>query len=148
VSRGAWVFAALGLAAVALLMVVMGRALDTKAPILLERNGASAAPTAPPVRAIPPAERDALETAAMRAVVSERAPALAARAAEQSSPAGEAGRATCTFTDARLVHREGSSAFWSADFSCADPRVPGALPNLTSVSVRLRRDGVRWTVED
>ncbi len=83
----------------------------------------------------------------MRALVAGRAVALAPRAAEQAFPSEEAARVRCTFTDARLVHREDSVAYWSAGFSCADPRDPAALPNLTSVSVRLRRDGTRWLAE-
>jgi hypothetical protein len=145
VSRGTWVFAGLGLAFVALLMIVMGKALDTKAPIRIDRAGATSTPPEP----TPSAEETAArETAEMRALVARRAPSLAFRAAEQAFSGEESGRARCTFTGAALVSRDGVSAYWNAEFSCADPQAPGSLPNLTSVSVRMSRDGERWVVDN
>jgi hypothetical protein len=143
--RGAWIFAGLGLAFIALLMIVMGKALDTKAPIRIDRGG-SASPESVPT---PSAEEVAArETADMRAIVARRAPSLARRAADQAFSGEEASRARCTFTGATLVSRDGVSAYWNAEFSCADPQAPGSFPNLTSVSVRMSRDGERWILDN
>jgi hypothetical protein len=144
-SRATWAFAGLGLLLIALLMIWMGKTLDTKAPVRIER------PTSAPVGVVPtmtPEEEAAREENAMRALVSGRAGALALRAAAQAYPSEDASRVRCTFTEARLVHRDGAAAYWSAGFSCVDPRQPEALPNLTSVSVRLHRDEMRWAVEE
>jgi hypothetical protein len=121
-----------------LLMVWMGKTLDTKAPIRIERRQSE------PVRVVPtrtPEEQAAREEAAMRAALTSRASRYVARAAAQVYPPEEASRANCTFIGASLVHRDGPTAFWDAAFSCADSSVPGALPNPTSVSVRLRQAG-------
>ena len=143
-SRGAWIFAGLGLAFVAFLMFVMGKALDTKAPVRIDRGAAASAPPAP----TPSAEEiEAREIAQMRALVARQAPSLARRAADQAFSSEEASRARCTFTGATLVSRDGASAYWNAEFSCADPQAPGSFPNLTSVSVRMSRDGERWAVD-
>jgi hypothetical protein len=145
VSRSAWVFAALGLAIIALLLSWMGKTLDSKAPIRIDRGGAD---SAAPARTPSAEELVARETAEMRALVARRAASLVRRAAEQAFSGEEAARARCTFTQATLVHRDGASAYWNAEFSCVDPRAPGSFPNLTSVSVRLNRDGERWVVEN
>jgi hypothetical protein len=143
--RGAWIFAGLGLAFIALLMIVMGKALDTKAPIRIDRGGATSAPPEP----TPSAEETAArETAEMRAIVGRRAPSLSRRAADQAFSGEEAARARCTFTGATLVSRDGVSAYWNAEFSCTDPQATGSFPNLTSVSVRLRLDGERWVADN
>lgn len=137
-NRGVWVFGGLGLAFIALLMVWMGKTLDTKAPIRIEHRQSE------PVRFVPtrsPEEQAAREEAAMRAAVTIRASRYRARAAAQVFPPGETSRAHCTFTGASLVHRDGPTAFWDAAFSCTDTSAPSALPNLTSVSVRLRQAG-------
>ena len=144
-NRGAWIFAGLGMAFVALLMLWMGATLDTKAPIRIDRVRAIAPPPTPTVSA---EETAAREEATMLGLVRERARALAARAAAQLFPGDEAGAARCTFTGATPVHRDGGEAWWNATFSCVDPRRPGELPDLTSVSVRLHRDGGRWIVEE
>jgi hypothetical protein len=144
-NRGAWIFGGLGLAVIALLLFWMGKALDMKAPIRIERVGPSAAPA---VRTPSPEEAAAQEDAAMRALVQGQAAALSARAAAQAFPSDEIGRAGCTFTGAMPVHRDGATAWWNAEFSCVDRQQPGALPNPTSVSVRLRKDGTRWVVEN
>ncbi len=147
-NRGAWVLAGLGLALVALLAVGMGKMLDSKAPIRIERRTPVATVAVPVEPGLPAWEEAAREEEAMRALVAGRARVLAPRAAEQAFPAEDAARVRCTFTEARLVHREESVAYWSAGFSCTDPRDPGALPNLTSVSVRLRRDGTSWATDE
>ncbi len=144
-NRGTWVFAGLGLAFIALLMIWMGKTLDTKAPMRIER------PTPAPVVAVPtrsPEDAAASEEAEMGVAVSRVAGTLAARAAAQAYPSEDAARARCTFTRAQLVHRDGDTAFWSAEFSCVDTRLPGALPNPTSVPVRLRKAGPSWAVEE
>ncbi|MBK9062094.1 MAG: hypothetical protein IPL89_02720 [Acidobacteria bacterium] len=143
--RGAWIFAGLGLAFVAFLMFVMGKALDTKAPIRIDRTGAT---TREPVRTPSAEETAARETADMRSIVAGRAQSLGRRAADQAFSGEEAARARCTYTGATLVSRDGVSAYWNAEFSCADPNAPGSFPNLTSVSVRLSRDGERWIVDN
>ncbi|MEO8054553.1 MAG: hypothetical protein ABI768_05340 [Acidobacteriota bacterium] len=143
--RGAWIFAGLGLAFVAFLMFVMGKALDTKAPIRIDRVGA----TSPePVRTPSAEETAARETADMRAIVVRRSRSLGRRAADQAFSGEEAARARCTFTGATPVSRDGVSAYWNAEFSCVDPNATGSFPNLTSVSVRLRLDGERWVADD
>jgi hypothetical protein len=146
-SRGAWIFAGLGLAFAASLMFLMGKALDTKAPIRIDRGG-GAPLSLPPAPTVSPAEAAAREVEAMRALVTRRADALARRAAEQAFAGEDAARAQCTFTEATLVHRDEASAYWNAGFSCVDPRQPDSLPNLTSVSVRLVRTNERWTLEN
>ena len=144
-SRGTWIFAGLGLAFIAFLLFVMGKALDTKAPIRIDRGAATSALPAP----TPSAEEvEARETAQMRTLVARQAPSLGRRAADQAFSGEEASRARCTFTGATLVSRDGVSAYWNAEFSCADPQAPGSFPNLTSVSVRLRLDGERWAVDN
>jgi hypothetical protein len=144
-SRGTWVFAGLGLAFIALLMFWMGKTLDTKAPIRIERRE----PAAAPVKTRAPVDEAARDEAEMNLLVSRQAGVLARRAAAQAYPSDDAAQARCTFTGAQLVHRDGDTAFWSAGFSCVDPRLPGALPNPTSVSVRLHRaEGARWAVEE
>ena len=143
--RGAWIFAGLGLAFVAALMFVMGKALDTKAPIRIDRAGAATPEPVP----TPSAEQTAArETADMRAIVARRAPSLGRRAADQAFSGEEAARARCMFTGATLISRDGVSAYWNAEFSCADPQATSSFPNLTSVSVRLRLDGERWVVDN
>ncbi len=144
-NRGTWAIAGLGLALIALLMLWMGKTLDTKAPIRIDRGGTNAAGA---VRTSTPEEEAERELADMRALVTRRAPGLASRAAEQAFSGEEAARARCAFTEARLVHRDGTTAYWNVGFSCVDPRQPGAFPNLTTVSVRLGRDGSRWVVEN
>ncbi|HQQ79225.1 MAG TPA: hypothetical protein PLB01_17890 [Thermoanaerobaculia bacterium] len=144
-SRGAWIFAGLGLAFIAFLTFVMGKALDTKAPIRIDRAGAS---SPEPARTPTAEETAARETAEMRAIVAARAPSLARRAADQAFSGEEAARARCTFTGATPVSRDGVSAYWNAEFSCVDPQASGSFPNLTSVSVRLRLDGERWVLDD
>ena len=143
--RGAWIFAGLGLAFVAFLMFVMGKALDTKAPIRIDRE----APGPPsPGPALKPEDAAAREESSMRTVVVRRARSLGRRAADQAFSGEEAARARCTFTGATLVSRDGVSAYWNAEFSCTDPQAAGSFPNLTSVSVRLSRDGERWVADD
>jgi hypothetical protein len=149
VSRGAWVLAGLALAFVAGLMVLMGRSLDMKAPIRIDRGpGPSAAvpaETLAPVHETPEPNEDEI----IRALLARRAPALASRAAAQVFPAEEVARARCEFAGATPVHREEDTAYWRLDFACADTAKPGDLPNLTGVSVRLRKlEGGRWTVEE
>lgn len=146
-SRGAWILGLVGLAFIAALMSWMGKTLDTKAPIRIDRVSPNPTPADEP-EPVTPEEAAAAEEAAMRALVRARAVPLAARAAAQIFPSSEAGRAVCTFTGASPVHRDTETAWWNAEFSCVDREQPGALPNPTSVSVRLRRDGTRWTVED
>ncbi len=145
VNRGAWVIAALALAFVGFLMFVMAKSLDTKAPVRIER------PTAPPAVPTPtpltPEEAAARDEEAMRGVVVRLAPGLAARAAEQAFASEDRAQARCTFTSATLVSRASDSAYWRLDYGCADVRRPEALPNLTSVSVRLLWDGKRWAAE-
>ena len=145
-SRATWVFAALGLAVIGLLMAWMARTLDTKAPIRIERGPPVPAPE--PVRTFSEEERAERERATMESIVVRLAPSLARRAAEQAFSGDEAARARCTFTAARLVHRDETSAYWDAAFSCVDPLAAGAYPNPTSVSVRLARDGMRWVAAD
>jgi hypothetical protein len=145
VSRGAWIFAGLGLAFVASLMFVMGKALDTKAPIRIDRSGASSPES---VRTPSAEETAARETAEMRAIVARQAPSLGRRAADQAFSGEEAARARCTFTGATPVSRDGVTAYWNAEFSCVDPQASGSFPNLTSVSVRLRLDGERWVLDN
>jgi hypothetical protein len=81
-------------------------------------------------------------------LVSRLSSSLATRAAAQAYPSDDAAQARCTFKGARLVHRDGDTAFWDAEFSCVDSRALGALPNPTNVSVRLRKAGPRWAVEE
>lgn len=145
-NRGAWIFAVLGLAIVGAMLWWMGATLDTKAPI--RRDRAVGTPSAVPDPTPSAEELAERETARMRAAVARRAAGLARRAAEQAFPGEEAARARCTFTEATLVHRDGGSAYWNAEFSCVDPGAPGSLPNRTSVSVRLKRDGELWVAED
>ena len=144
-SRGAWVLAGLGLAFIALLMMWMGKTLDTKAPIRIQRREPAAAP---PVETPAPVDEAAREEGEMSVAVSRLSDALASRAAAQLYPSEDAARARCTFTRARLVHRDGDTAFWSAEFSCVDTRLPGALPNPTTVSVRLHKYGPRWAADE
>ncbi len=144
-NRGAWIFGGLGLAVIALLLFWMGKTLDMKAPILVDRVPVN--PT-PAVRTLSPQEVAAQEEASMRTLVLGQATALSARAAAQVFPGDEASRARCVVTGATPVHRDDATAWWNAEFSCTDSRQPAALPNLTSVSVRLRRDGPRWAVEN
>lgn len=144
-NRGTWILSGLGLAIVALLVLWMGRTLDVKAPVRIERV-APVAPTVVPTTS--PEEDAAREEASMRALVTRRAASLSARAAAQAYPSDEAGRAQCTFTGATPVHRDGSEAWWDVAFSCVDPGAPGALPNLTSVSVRLHRAGDGWVLDE
>lgn len=144
-SRGAWVFGAFGFGIIALLMLWMGKTLDTKAPIRIERRGPEAIADTPTRT---PEEDAAHEERAMRAIVTSRASRWSARAASQIFPSDEAGRVRCSFTGAKPVHRDGDTAWWNAEFSCVDGRQPGALPNLTSVSVRLHRAGEAWVVEN
>lgn len=144
-SRGAWIFAGLGLAFIAFLMFVMGKALDTKAPIRIDRAGATSAEAVP----TPSAEETAArEIADMRAIVARRALSLGRRAADQAFSGEEAARARCSFTGATLVSRDGVSAWWNAEFSCTDPQATGSFPNLTSVSVRLSRNGETWVADN
>lgn len=147
-NRGAWVFAGLGLALVALGMIWMGKALDTKAPIRIERRAPEPVPRPTLEPTLAPEVEAAREEARLRALVTRAAPGLSARAAAQVFPPDEVSRARCSFTGATPVQREGDTAWWNAEFSCVDTGEPEALPNLTSVSVRLRRDGTRWAVED
>jgi hypothetical protein len=144
-NRGVWVFAGLGLAFVALLMIWMGKTLDTKAPVRIERLVAA---PAPPVETRAPLDEAAQEEAEMNVLVSRLSGALATRAAAQAYPSDDAARARCTFKGARLVHRDGDMAYWDAEFSCVDSRQPGMLPNPTTVSVRLRKAGPRWALEE
>jgi hypothetical protein len=145
VTRGAWILGGLGLAVAALLMLWMGRTLDVKAPVRIQRVVPSA-PTVVPTTS--PEEAAAREEASMRALVTRRASTLSARAAAQVYTSDEAGRASCTFTGATPVHRDGSEAWWDVAFSCVDPGVPGALPNLTSVPVRLHRAENGWVLDE
>ena len=145
-SRATWVFAGLGLAVIGLLLAWMARTLDTKAPIRIER--AEPTPVPEPVRTFSEEELAERERATMQSIVARLAPSLARRAAEQAYPGEEAARARCTFTAARRVHHDESSAYWDAEFSCIDPLASGAYPNPTSVSVRLARDGTRWVAAD
>ena len=147
-NRGAWILAGLGLAFVALLAVGMGKMLDSKAPIRLERRTPVATAAVAPEAGRPAWDEAAREDEAMRALVAGRAAVLAPRAAEQAFPSEDVSRVRCTFTEARLVHRDDSVAYWSAGFSCTDAHDPGALPDLTSVSVRLRRDGTSWALDE
>ena len=144
-SRGAWVLAGLGLAFIVLLMMWMGKTLDTKAPIRVQRREPAAAP---PVETPAPVDEAARDQAEMGVAVLRLSGALASRAAAQLYPSEDAEKARCTFTGARLVHRDGDTAFWSAGFSCIDTRLPGALPNPTTVSVRLHKDGPRWAADE
>jgi hypothetical protein len=145
VNRGTWVFAGLGLAFIALLMIWMGKTLDTKAPIRIQRREPAAALAAETPAPVDEAARDEAE---MSVAVSRLSEVFASRAAAQLYPSDDAARARCTFTGARFVHRDGDTAFWSAEFSCVDSRLPGALPNPTSVSVRLHKEGPRWVAEE
>lgn len=145
-SRSTWVFAGLGLAFVVLLLSWMARTLDTKAPIRIDRGAAPPAPE--PVRTVSPEEEAERDLATMRELVARHAASLERRAAGQAFPGDEAARARCTFTAARLVHRDAETAYWNAEFSCIDPAAPGAYPNPTSVSVRLGKTGTRWVVAD
>jgi hypothetical protein len=145
VNRGAWVFAGLGIAFIALLMVWMGKTLDTKAPVRIER------PARAPVETVPtrsPGDEAAREEAEMAVLVSRLSGSLAARAAAQAYPSDVAARARCTFKGARVVHRDGDTAWWDAEFSCVDSRSPDSLPNPSTVSVRLHKAGPRWAVEE
>lgn len=142
-SRGAWVFAGLGLVLVALLALWMGKTLDTKAPIRIDRHRPTPVPTVPTLAL---EELAAREDATMRALVVKRADALAPRAAAQAYPSEDAAGVRCTFKGATLVHREGPTAYWDAGFRCVDPHRPDSLPNLTSISVRLEHDGTRWVI--
>jgi hypothetical protein len=144
-NRGTWILGGLGLVFIALLMLWMGKTLDMKAPVRIDRVGAS--PT-PAVRTLSPEEAAAREDDEMRALVLAQAAALSTRAAAQVFPGDEASRASCTPTGASPVHRDGIRVWWNMEFACVDPQQPGALPNLTSMSVRLRKDGTRWVVED
>lgn len=144
-SRATWVIAGLGLVVVALLMLWMGKTLDTKAPIRIERPEAVALPAVP----TPSREQTAAEEeAAMRAAVARSASRYAARAAAQVFASDEAGRTECSFTGSKPLHRDGDTAWWNAEFSCVDRQAPAALPNLTSVSVRLRKAGGVWLPEE
>jgi hypothetical protein len=145
-SRATWVFAGLGFAVIVLLLSWMARTLDTKAPIRIERGPPTPVPE--PVRTFPEEEQAERDRATMESIVVRLAPSLARRAAEQAFPGEEAARARCTFTAARLVHRDETSAYWDAEYSCVDPLAAGAYPNPTSVSVRLARDGARWVAAD
>jgi hypothetical protein len=144
-NRGAWVFAGLGLAFIALLMLWMGKTLDTKAPVRIERRAPAAAP---PVETRAPLDERAQDEAEMNLLVSRLSGTLATRAAAQAYPRDDAAQARCTYRGARLVHRDGDTAFWDAEFLCVDSRQPEALPNPTNVSVRLRKTGPRWAVEE
>jgi len=144
-NRGAWILGGLGLAFVALLMVWMGKTLDTKAPIRIERRERAAAP---PAETGAPFDEAAQDESEMNVLVSRLSGALAARAAAQAYPSDDAAKARCTYRGARLVHRDGDTAFWDAEFSCIDSRQPDALPNPTTVSVRLRKAGARWLVDE
>src|SRR5512140_3006457 len=122
----------------------MARTLDTKAPIRIDRGAATPAP----VRTFSPEEEAERELATMRALVAVHATSLERRAAGQAFPGEEAARARCTFTAARLVHRDADAAYWNAEFSCVDPAAPGAYPNPTSVSVRLGKVGTSGAVAE
>jgi hypothetical protein len=124
-------------------MIWMGKTLDTKAPVRIERRE----PAAPPVETRAPLDETAQDEAEMSVLVSRLSSSLATRAAAQAYPSDDAAQARCTFKGARLVHRDADTAFWDAEFSCVDSRQPGALPNPTNVSVRLRKTGPRWAVE-
>ena len=117
-----------------------------KAPVRIDRGAPTPAPV--PVRTFSPEEQAERELATMRALVEQHAPSLAGRAAAQAFPPDEAARARCSFTAARLVHRDAEVAYWTAEFSCADPAAPAAYPNPTALSIRLTRSGARWVVED
>ncbi len=144
-NRAAWILAVVAFAFIALLMIVMAQSLDTKAPIRIDRRGPPLAePTATPETA---AEAAAREEAVLKAIVERRAPELAGKAAAQAFAAEDLARARCTFTGATLVSRTEDAAYWRLDYSCADAKAPEALPNLTSVSVRLVKDGLRWVAE-
>ena len=144
-SRSTWIAAGLGLAFVLLLLSWMGRTLETKAPIRIDRGAGTPAPA--PVRTFSAEEEAERDLATMRDLVARHAPSLERRAAAQAFPGLESG-ARCTFTQARLLHRDADAAYWNAEFSCVDPAVPGAYPNPTSVSVRLGKIGTRWAVAD
>jgi hypothetical protein len=144
-NRGAWILGGLGLAFIALLMLWMGKTLDMKAPVRIERVGTREAPT---IRPASPEEAAAREDAEIRSRIQVQAAELSVRAAAQIFLSDEVGRAQCTFTGASPVHRDGATAWWNAEFSCVDRQQPGALPNLTTVSVRLRKDGAQWAVEN
>ncbi|MGA7991296.1 MAG: hypothetical protein WCC53_07700 [Thermoanaerobaculia bacterium] len=144
-SRGAWILGGLGLGFIVLLLLWMGKTLDTKAPIRIDRVRQSA-PSAP--RTLSPEEIADRDESEMRLLVQAEAAVLSTRAASQIFVSDEVGRAECSFTGASPVHRDGVMAWWNAEFSCVDRQRPGALPNLTTVSVRLRKDGARWVVEN
>ena len=145
-NRGAWILAVLALGFVAFLMIVMARSLDTKAPIRIDR-GTRSEPPVPTETPISPEEADARDQNVLRAIVERRAPSLASVAAAQAFPSDETSRARCTFVSATVVHRETDTVYWRLDYECADVQRPEALPNLTSVSVRAQRDGLRWLLE-
>jgi hypothetical protein len=142
-NRGAWILGALGLGFVALLLYWMGKTLDTKAPIRIDRGVGSAVAEPTP---LPPEELARREEESQRALVVRQSGALASQAAAQTFAPGEVARARCTFTGASPVHRDETSAYWRLEYSCADRERPDALPNLTSVSVRLWKEGTRWTL--
>ena len=149
-SRGAWIVAALAFGFIALLMIVMARSLDTKAPIRFDRaiDRGAPPPSGPPTEApLTAAEVAAREEQAMRSLVERRAPSLASRAAAQVFASEDLARARCSFSSATLVHRDAGYAYWRLDYSCADAAKPDDLPNLTGVSMRLRWDGERWMPE-
>jgi hypothetical protein len=144
-NRGAWIFAGLGLVIIALLMLWMGKTLDRKAPIRIDR--VRAVPT-PDIRTLSPEEAAAREDAEIRSLLRAEAAALSTRAAAQVFPSDEVGRVQCTLTGASPVHRDGATVWWDAEFSCVDRQHPEALPNPTAVSVRFRKDGTRWAMDN
>lgn len=148
-SRGAWILAALALGVFAALLVVMAKSLDTKAPIRIDRfsdRGAAPAAAAPAETPLSAEEAAAREEETLRGLVTRLAPSLAARAAAQVFASEDLARARCAFTSAAPVHREGDTAYWRLEYSCADAAKPDDLPNLTSVSVKLSKGEGRWTL--
>jgi hypothetical protein len=142
-NRGAWILGALGLGFVALLLSWMGKTLDMKAPIRIDRGSGPAVSAPAPLS---PEEIARREEESQRALVVRQSGALASQAAAQAFAPGELARARCTFTGASPVHRDETSAYWRLEYSCADREHPEALPNLTSVSVRLWKEGEKWTL--
>jgi hypothetical protein len=147
VSRSTWVAAGLGIAFVVVLLAWMGKTLDVKAPVRIDR-GVTPAPPEPPPPTATAEETAEREMGVMRQIVTRRAATLERRAAAQAFPPDEADRVQCSFTAARLVHRDESSAYWDAEFSCVDPLASAALPNPTTVSVRLAKDARGWIVSE
>ena len=145
-NRGAWILAVLALGFVAFLMITMARSLDTKAPVRIDRGTRTEA-AVPKETPISPEEAAARDLQVVRAIVERRSGALAGVAAAQAFPPEDVSRARCSFVSATVVSRESDTVYWRLDYTCADVQRPDALPNLTSVSVRAQRDGLKWILE-